>query len=311
MAAVPRSTSRPRPCPRIIAVSNQKGGEGKTTTAVNVAASLAAAEHPVLLIDMDPQGNASSSVGYPRGAAAQGTYELLLDGASLDQVIVQSDLPTLHVLPASPDLAGAEVELVSVEGRESVLRRALAPLRDPCADNLRFDYVILDCPPSLGLLTVNALVAADTVLIPMQAKYFSLEGLGALQGTIESVRGALNEHLEIEGILFCMFDRRTNLAQQVVTEVRDHFGELVYDTVIPVNIRLSESPSHGKPVLLYDIESKGAKAYLELTREILSRHAAQDGLDDATPSSTGTSNPADALATDSDPSGSEPEVVAP
>jgi chromosome partitioning protein len=254
----------------VVAISNQKGGEGKTTTAVNLAASLAAAEHRVLLVDLDPQANASSSVGFPRGRAERGTYELLLDGASLDEVVVPTELPTLHVIPSSPDLAGAEVELVTVDGRESVLARALAPLRDGPA---RWDYVLLDCPPSLGLLTVNALVAADSVLIPMQAKYFSLEGLGALQGTIDAVRAGLNPALAIEGILFCMYDPRTNLSQQVVKEVRDHFGALVYDTVIPVNVRLSESPSFGKPALLYDIESRGAQAYLQLAREILSRRA--------------------------------------
>jgi chromosome partitioning protein len=172
-------------------------------------------------------------------------------------------------VPSSADLAGAEIELVSVDEPQTVLRRALAPLHGPLAH--RWEYVLLDCPPSLGLLTVNALVASDSVLIPMQAKYFSLEGLGALQGTIESVKASLNAGLEIEGILFCMFDPRTNLSQQVVKEVREHYGDLVYETMIPINVRLSESPSHGKPALLYDIESRGAQAYLELAREVLAR----------------------------------------
>jgi chromosome partitioning protein len=269
MAAVPTrpNAGSPPRAPRVVAISNQKGGEGKTTTAVNLAASLAAAEHRVLLIDLDPQANASSSVGYPRNVVEEGTYELLLGGATLEQVVRPTDLPMLSVVPASADLAGAEVELVGVQSRESVLARALAPLRSAGT----WDFVVLDCPPSLGLLTVNALVAADSVLIPMQARYFSLEGLGALHGTINAIRSGLNDKLAIEGIVFCMYDPRTNLAQQVVKEVRTHFPDLVYETVIPTNIRLSESPSFGKPALLYDIESKGAQAYLELAREVLSR----------------------------------------
>jgi chromosome partitioning protein len=253
----------------VLAISNQKGGEGKTTTAVNLAASLAAAEHSVLLIDLDPQGNASSSVGYPRGAARRGTYDLLLGQAALDAVVCKTELPSLSVVPASPDLAGAEIELVGVEGRESVLRRAFDQAR--AAGQLGWEFVILDCPPSLGILTLNALVAADSVIIPMQAKYFSLEGLGALVGTIERVKAALNPPLEIEGILFCLYDRRTNLAQQVVAEVKEHFAGKVFETMIPQNIRLSESPSFGKPALLYDIESKGAQAYLALAKEMLAR----------------------------------------
>lgn len=253
----------------VVAISNQKGGEGKTTTAVNLAASLAAGERKVLLVDLDPQGNASSSVGYPRGAAQRGTYDLLLGQASLDQVVHPTELPSLFVVPASPDLAGAEIELVGLEGRESVLERAFAQAR--AQGSFDWDHVVLDCPPSLGILTLNALVAAHSVVIPMQAKYFSLEGLGALVGTIERVKAALNPGLHLEGIVFCLFDRRTNLAQQVVAEVKKHFGGKVFETVIPQNIRLSESPSFGKPALLYDIESKGAQAYLKLAEEFLAR----------------------------------------
>lgn len=264
---MPAPTAADARRPRVIAVSNQKGGEGKTTTAVNLAASLAAAEQRVLLIDLDPQGNASSSVGFPRGSVDQGTYEVLMGSATIADVSQPCELATLRVVPATPHLAGAEVELVPIAERESALARALRPI----VEGSEFDFVLLDCPPSLGLLTVNAFVASDSVLIPMQARYFSLEGLGALKGTIDSVRAALNAELSIEGIVFCMFDPRTNLAQQVVAEVREHFADLVYDTVIPINIRLSESPSFGKPALLYDIESKGAQAYLALAREVLAR----------------------------------------
>jgi chromosome partitioning protein len=275
MGAVP-SPSAPRrktqARPRVVAISNQKGGEGKTTTAVNLAASLAAGEHRVLLVDLDPQANASSSVGYPRGSVQAGTYELVLGGARFADVLRPTELPSLWVVPASADLAGAEVELVNVEDRETTLTRALAPV----LEGSDYDFVIFDCPPSLGLLTINALVASDRVIIPMQAKYFSLEGLGALKGTIDAIRTGLNPRLAIEGIVFCMFDPRTNLAQQVVNEVRQHFGDVVYDTVVPINVRLSESPSFGKPALLYDIESRGAQSYLQLAREVLSRMKAAE-----------------------------------
>lgn len=274
-SAASRRKTRVRP--RVVAISNQKGGEGKTTTAVNLAASLAAGEHRVLLVDLDPQSNASSSVGYPRGTVTAGTYELMLGGARFADVVRPTELPSLWVVPASADLAGAEVELVNLEGREQALTRALAPV----LEGGEYDFVIFDCPPSLGLLTINALVAADRVIIPMQAKYFSLEGLGALNGTIDAIRSSLNPRLAIEGIVFCMFDPRTNLAQQVVTEVREHFGDAVYETMVPINIRLSESPSFGKPALLYDIESRGAQAYLQLAREVLSRMEAKDAKDAA------------------------------
>jgi chromosome partitioning protein len=226
----------------------------------------------VLLVDLDPQANASSSVGYPRGSVHAGTYELMLAGVSFADVVRPTELTSLWVVPASADLAGAEVELVNIEARETALTRALAPV----LEGSDYDFVIFDCPPSLGLLTINALVASDRVIIPMQAKYFSLEGLGALKGTIDAIRGSLNPRLAIEGIVFCMFDPRTNLAQQVVNEVREHFGDVVYDTVVPINVRLSESPSFGKPALLYDIESRGAQSYLQLAREVISRMKAAD-----------------------------------
>jgi chromosome partitioning protein len=273
-APSPSSDSGSSSGPSILAISNQKGGEGKTTTAVNLAASLAAAEHSVLLIDLDPQGNASSSVGYTRASVERGTYDLLLGEAELLEVVHPTELASLSVIPASPDLAGAEIELVGVDSRESVLARAITRAR--AAGPLPWEFVILDCPPSLGILTLNALVAATSVLIPMQAKYFSLEGLSALVGTIDRVRAALNPTLSVEGIVFCMFDRRTNLAQQVVSEVQAHFPGRVFETMIPQNIRLSESPSFGKPALLYDIESKGAQAYLSLARELLERRAAAE-----------------------------------
>ncbi|MFV8756523.1 ParA family protein [Nannocystaceae bacterium ST9] len=317
-AAKPRTESR-RPtradaAAQILAISNQKGGEGKTTTAVNLAASLAAAEHRVLLIDMDPQGNASSSVGYPRGVAQHGgSYDLLLGDAELGEVVHKTELDKLDVVPASADLAGAEIELVAVEGRETVLARALARARE--AKQFPWEWVVLDCPPSLGILTLNALVAATSVLIPMQARYFSLEGLGALVGTIDRIKVALNPGLSIEGIVFCMFDRRTNLAQQVVTEVEKHFPGRVYTTMIPQNIRLSESPSFGKPALLYDIESKGAQAYLELTKEMLERQreraeAAAAASKPAKPASA-EAKPAEAKPAEAKPAEAKPAEAKP
>lgn len=263
----------PTPRCRVVAIANQKGGVGKTTTAINLAASLAAAERRVLVIDLDPQGNAGSGLGYPKHEVEVGTYHVLTGEKTLDEVALPTDLPTLHVVPASKDLAGAEIELVEVEDREFVLRDAIRP-----SDNLpaRWDFVILDCPPSLGLITVNALVAADAVVIPMLARYFSLEGLSSLRDTIARVRSNYNPGLLIDGILFCLAERRTNLAQQVMAEVEKHFPEEVFKVVIPQNIRLSESPSFGKPALLYDIQSKGAQAYLSLASEFLQRLAAKE-----------------------------------
>lgn len=246
---------------RIVAVANQKGGVGKTTTAVNLAASLAIAEQRVLLVDIDPQGNATSGVGHPHRGVERGTYEVLLGDATLPEVILGTELGLLQVVPSSPDLAAASMELGDVEDRFTRLRSALDAHRES------FDYIIIDCPPSLGLLTINALTAADAVLVPMQCEYYALEGLGDLTGTIERIRSGLNESLELDGVLLTMWDPRNNLAREVAAEVRRHFH--VYETVIPRNIRLAEAPSHGQPVILYDASSRGSHGYLNLAREIL------------------------------------------
>jgi chromosome partitioning protein len=249
----------------VITVANQKGGVGKTTTALNLAASLAAAERKVLAVDMDPQGNLSSGLGYPKSAVGQHIYHVLTGELPLEAVMLATELEFLQLIPAHPDLAGAEIELVDVEARHAKLSQALAPLAG------RFEYVLIDCPPSLGLLTLNALVAASSVLVPLQCEYYALEGLSHLLSTIERVRAAYNPGLKLEGILLCMFDKRMNLSRQVAEEVRQHFDGEVFDTVIPRNVRLGESPSFGKPVLLYDIDSAGSRGYLQLAQELLKR----------------------------------------
>ncbi len=250
---------------RTIAIANQKGGVGKTTTAVNLAASLAQAGRKVLVVDIDPQANATSGLGFPRGTLNEGIYDALCGGRSVRELTQLTELPTLWLVPATPDLAGAEVELVSVDGRERRLAEVLQPVID------RYDYVIVDCPPSLGLLTVNALVAADAVVIPMQCEYYALEGLSNLVGTIERIKQGWNPRLEIEGILLTMVDPRMTLTQQVEGEVRSHFDGKVYATTIPRNVRIAEAPSHGRPILLYDAGSRGSQSYLALAQEFIAR----------------------------------------
>jgi chromosome partitioning protein len=250
---------------RILCISNQKGGVGKTTTAINLAASLAAAERRTLLVDLDPQGNAGSGLGVDRSTLTGSVYDALIEGRPLEELTLQTELRFLDLVPATPDLTGAEVELVGFERREQRLKDALRPLAK------KYDYVLIDCPPSLGLLTLNALTAADAVLIPLQTEYYAMEGLAQLMATIELVQRGLNPRLEVEGILLTMFDQRANISHQVAGEVKRVFPQLVFDAVVPRNVRLAESPSFGKPVLLYDIKSKGCEAYLALGRELIRR----------------------------------------
>jgi chromosome partitioning protein len=250
---------------RVIAIANQKGGVGKTTTAINLSASLAAGGSRVLLIDTDPQGNSTSGVGFNKNEEKNCIYNVLIDDLSVTEVIRNSKWPDLFVVPATIQLAGAEIELVDMAEREGRMKKALEPIRN------EYDFIIIDCPPSLGLLTLNALTAADGILIPIQCEYYALEGLGQLMNTIALVRKHLNKQLRIEGVLLTMYDSRTNLSEQVAEEVRKYFKQYVFDTVIPRNVRLSEAPSYGKHILEYDPRSKGAELHLDLAREVMTR----------------------------------------
>ncbi len=249
----------------VIAVANQKGGVGKTTTAVNLSACLARLAKKVLLLDIDPQGNATSGIGIEKSGIEKCIYDAIINEVALEKIIQQSSIKNLDVAPASIQLAGAEIELVPTMSRELRLKNVLKNLQE------KYDYTIIDCPPSLGLLTVNALTAADSVLVPIQCEYYALEGLGQLVNTIELVRKHLNVSLRLEGVVMTMYDSRTNLSQQVVEEVIKHFGELVFNTIIPRNVRLSEAPSYGKAIIDYDPKSKGAEVYLELAKEVINR----------------------------------------
>jgi chromosome partitioning protein len=250
--------------PRVVAVANQKGGVGKTTTAINLGATLAAYERRTLLVDLDPQSNCTTGLGHDLPEGAPTTYDVLTGRIELAAAVRETEFPHLALVPATPDLAGAEVELVGMVGREFRLRESLANV-----DGYR--YVVIDCPPSLSLLTVNAMAAADALLVPIQCEYFAMEGVSKLLRTVEEVRRFLNPELAIDGVLLTMYDDRTNLAQQVAEEVRSVFGELVFETVVPRNVRLAEAPSFGRPIHAYDLRSKGAQAYLQLGREYLAR----------------------------------------
>ena len=256
---------------RIIAVANQKGGVGKTTTAINLATALAAIKKKVLIIDLDPQGNASTGLGVSRDARSRNTYHVVMEQIPLSEAIQPTDIPGLDIVPSGMDLSGAEIELIDVDEREFSLRRALATITGPDGENSFYHYVLIDSPPALGLLTINALVAAHAVLVPLQCEFFALEGISHLIKSIERIRKGFNPDLELQGIVLTMYDKRNNLSDQVAADVREYFGDKVYKTVIPRNVKVSEAPSYGRPVLVYDLACAGSQAYLHLAGEVIRR----------------------------------------
>ncbi|HEY0053614.1 MAG TPA: ParA family protein [Caulobacteraceae bacterium] len=262
------AASGSRSAPRVLAVANQKGGVGKTTTAINLGTALAAVGERVLIVDMDPQGNASTGLGVRREARRISLYDVVVDGRSIVEAATQTAVPGLSIIPSDPDLSGVEIELAQADRRSYRLRDALAATDSGGGD---YTYVLIDCPPSLNLLTVNAMCAADAVLVPLQCEFFALEGLTQLMRTVELVRSSLNPKLEIQGVVLTMYDRRNALSGQVAADVRAHFGDKVYETMIPRNVRVSEAPSFGKPVLIYDLKCAGSQAYLKLARELVAR----------------------------------------
>ena len=255
---------------KVIAIANQKGGVGKTTTAINLGASLAVLEKKVLLIDADPQANATSGTGFDLRKIESSIYECLIDETNPAEVVLKTETEGMDLMPSHIDLVGAEIEMLNMEGREMIMKNVINKVKDD------YDYVLIDCSPSLGLLTLNALTAADSVLIPVQCEYFALEGLGKLLNTVKMIQNSLNEELEIEGFLLTMYDSRLRLSNQVVEEVKQHFEEMVFDTIIQRNIKLSEAPSYGKPVVLYDANSKGALSYLNLAREVIEQNEQEE-----------------------------------